>query len=270
MDYGLGRETPKPLGKNLNGYLGEGIDINTVLSDCTAAARAHGWSAEEIYAQSGRSILALTRRAAKASKAKHLYISAGIHGDEPAGPLAVRRLVEENQWPSDLNVSLCPCLNPQGFRLNQRFNDEGLDLNRQYLQPQAPETQAHIAWLERQPRFDLCLCLHEDWESRGFYVYELNPDQRPSLAKAIVARVATVCPIDLSEIIEGRPAKNGIIRPIVDPRTRPDWPESFFLITKKVRLSYTLEAPSDFPLPVRIAALVAGVGGAMEEFSAAE
>jgi murein peptide amidase A len=268
VESGLGWETPKPLGKNLNGYLGEKIDINAVLSDCTGAARAHGWSAEEIPAQPGRKLLALSRRAAQVSKAKHFYFSAGIHGDEPAGPLAVRRLVEENQWPSDLTVSLCPCLNPQGFRLNQRFNEDGLDLNRQYLRPQAPEVLAHIAWLERQPRFDLCLCLHEDWESRGFYVYELNPDQQPSLAEAIVDSVAKVCPIDMSDLIEGRAAKNGIIRPTIDPRTRPDWPESFFLITKKARLSYTLEAPSDFPLPVRVAALVAGVRGAVEAWGA--
>jgi len=108
------------------------------------------------------------------------------------------------------------------------------------------------------------LCLHEDWESQGFYVYELNPDHQPSLAEAMVARVAGVCPIDRSESIEGRPAQNGIIRPNLDPRSRPQWPEAFFLITHKTRLSYTLEAPSDFPLATRVAALVAGVGAALE------
>jgi len=41
--------------------------------------------------------------------------------------------------------------------------------------------------------------------------------------------------------------------------------ESFFLLTHKTRLSYTLEAPSDFPLSVRVAGLVAGVRAAMEE-----
>jgi hypothetical protein len=139
-----------------------------------------------------------------------------------------------------------------------------LDLNRQYRAPQAVETAAHIAWLARQPGFDLCLCLHEDWEAHGFYVYELNPDNRPSLAEAMVARVAEVCPIDPSEVIEARPARNGIIRPGIDPHSRPDWPEAFYLITHKARLSYTLEAPSDFPLDTRVAALVAAVTGALE------
>jgi hypothetical protein len=176
----------------------------------------------------------------------------------------MRHLMQTNQWPEEFDYWLCPCLNPTGFDANRRENAEGLDLNRQYLQPQAvAETRVHVEWLERQPKFDLCLCLHEDWESHGFYVYELNPDNRPSLAEAIVRGVAEVCPIDLSEEIEDRPAREGIIRPSVDPRSRPQWPESFWLLTYKTRLSYTLEAPSDFPLPARVAALVAGVTAAL-------
>jgi hypothetical protein len=80
----------------------------------------------------------------------------------------------------------------------------------------------------------------------------------------MLARVGEVCPIDQSEVIESRPAHNGIIRPSVDPRTRPQWPESFFLLRHKTRLSYTLEAPSDFPLATRVAALVAAVRTALE------
>ena len=128
---------------------------------------------------------------------------------------------------------------------------------------QSAEVRAHVAWLEKQPRFDLCLCLHEDWEAHGFYVYELNPDRQPSLAEAIVARVARVCPLDLSSVIEGREAQGGIIRPNLDPLSRPQWPEAFWLLTHKTRLSYTLEAPSDFPLSVRISALVSGVNAAL-------
>jgi hypothetical protein len=260
------------LGKNVGGYLGETIDITTVLNDCVAAARAHGWSIEEILARPQPNLLALTRRGSPDTEhgirntehAPRLYLSTGIHGDEPAGPLAVRQLLQENQWQPALEIWLCPCLNPTGFTLNRRENAHGADLNREYLQPKAEETIAHVAWLNRQPKFDVCLCLHEDWESHGFYVYELNPDNRPSLAEPIVQRVAEVCPIDRSEMIEGRPARNGIIRPSLDPRTRPQWPESFYLLTHKTRLSYTLEAPSDFPLPVRVAALVAAVRAALE------
>ena len=251
------------LGKNVNGYFGEAIDIGAVLADCQVAARLYGWSVEDLSPPARPNLLAFQRVAAK--PAPHVYLSTGIHGDEPAGPLAMRQMLQENLWPENLSLSICPCLNPSGFLANKRENSDGVDLNRDYLQPKAPETIAHIAWLERQPRFDLCLCLHEDWESHGFYVYELNPELRPSLARAIVRAAGEVCPVDRSEMIEGRIATDGIIRPSVDPRDRPQWPEAFFLLTYKTRLSYTLEAPSDFALGIRVAALVEGVKAALGE-----
>jgi hypothetical protein len=262
---------PQRLCKNANGYFGETIDIKLVLGECFRAAVSHGWTTQEIPVDQEISLSTFIRPGPVSESASgqirpnpKVYISTGIHGDEPAGPLAVRQLLLENKWPSGLGLWLCPCLNPTGFLQYTRENAHGIDLNRQYLQPQAPETVAHINWLAQQPSFDLCLCLHEDWESYGFYVYELNPDNRPSLAEAMVARVADVCPIDASELIEGRPARNGIIRPDLDPRDRPQWPEAFYLLTYKTRLSYTLEAPSDFPLESRVSALVAGVQSAVE------
>jgi murein peptide amidase A len=148
--------------------------------------------------------------------------------------------------------------------LNQRVNTRGLDLNRGYLNPVADEIIAHINWLERQPSFDVCLMLHEDWESQGFYLYEQNPEGRESFAEAMIEAVEKVCPIDRSETIEGRAAKNGIVRPTILPKDRPDWPEAFYLITHKTRQSYTVEAPSDFPLPTRVNALVAAVNAAVK------
>ncbi len=279
------------LGRNINGYLGETIEIDAVLTDCDHAAQVHGWALQDIAVAEGFALRAYTRakrtpavagiieatqpsgenksvrRRARVGQRPRVYLSTGIHGDEPAGPLAVRQLLQENAWPGELDLFLCPCLNPAGFRQNRRENPEGLDLNRQYLHPVARETLAHIEWLKAQPPFDLTLCLHEDWESHGFYVYELNPDQRPSLAEAMVARVAEVCPVDASELIEGRPARNGIIRPSFDLRSRPQWPEAFFLLTCKTRLSYTLEAPSDFPLSARVAALLTATKAALQTFA---
>jgi hypothetical protein len=254
------------LGKNVGKYLGEGIDIRQVLGEMELAARAHGWQSEVFHRDAEFQWLALRRSAASHTPhpAPLLYLSTGIHGDEPAGPLAVLQLLRENLWPANADLWLCPCLNPTGFTRNTRENADGLDLNRQYLNPEAGEIRAHIAWLERQPNFDVCLCLHEDWESQGFYLYELNPDNQPSFAKAIIRQVEKVCPIDLSPLIEERPAVNGVIRPSADPTLRPQWPEAFYLFNHKTRLSYTMEAPSDFPVAIRVAALVAAVRTVLE------
>lgn len=253
--------------KNVGGYFGETIDIEQVLRDDLAAALKFGWRIEELPVRERFHLLGF-RREVEVPRTK-LYISTGIHGDEPAGPLAVRQLLQENDWPANADVWLCPCLNPTGFPLNRRENSDGVDLNRDYLHLGTAEVRAHVDWLERQPDFDCCFCLHEDWESHGFYLYELNPDHRPSHAENIIAEAAKVCPIDLSEVIEGRPAQNGIIRPDFDPADRPRWPEAFYLVMRKTRHSYTFEAPSDFSLPTRVAALVGAVRTVLNAISAA-
>jgi murein peptide amidase A len=247
------------LGKNLGKYLGETIDIRTVMEEARTAAEQRGWSSEVFYDSGDFKLFGLHRPSRGQTNPKRMYLSTGIHGDEPAGPLAAVKLLQEDRWPENLELWLCPCLNPIGFTLNTRENIRGLDLNRGYLKPVAEEIIAHIEWLERQPKFDLTMMLHEDWESHGFYLYEQNPEKRPSFAEKIIEAVEKVCPIDRSEMIEGRPASGGIVRPNIDPRSRPDWPEAFYLITNKTRQSYTVEAPSDFPLPARVAALVAAV-----------
>ncbi|HEX3624517.1 MAG TPA: M14 family metallocarboxypeptidase [Verrucomicrobiae bacterium] len=247
------------LGKNLGKYLGETIDIKSVLSDARLAARKNGWDLETFSKVGEFDLLALHRNCRNPTARRKIYLSAGIHGDEPASPLAALKLLQDNRWPDDVELWLCPCLNPVGFTLNTRANLLGVDLNRGYLNPVADEITAHISWLQRQPQFDLTIMLHEDWESQGFYLYEQNPDAKPSFAEKMIEAVEKVCPIDRSETIEGRPAKGGILRPNIDPRSRPDWPEAFYLITHKTRQSYTIEAPSDFPLETRVNALVAAV-----------
>src|SRR5690349_21005259 len=103
------------LGRNIDRYLGETIDIAAVLGDCVGAARSHEWSIEEIAAGSKPNLIALTRKStASAEQTRRVYLSAGIHGDEPAGPLAARQLLQENRWPTHLDLALLPCLNPTG------------------------------------------------------------------------------------------------------------------------------------------------------------
>lgn len=254
----------RPGDRNHGGYRGETIAIEPVLAEIEAAALAGGWHAEPLRVAPG-CVLPGFRRG-PAAPLRHIYVSSGMHGDEPAGPLAVLELLRRNAWPEAPGFWLLPCLNPGGFRTNSRFNEEGVDLNRDYRSPRTALVRAHAAWLRERPPFDLTLLLHEDWEARGFYVYELNPCGQPSLAEAIVRRASAVCPVDHSPVIEGRPAAGGIIRPGADVLNRPDWPEAFYLIHHKTPLNYTLEAPSDFPLGTRVAALVAAVEGALEEF----
>ena len=176
-----------------------------------SAGAAAGFRADSFGEIAGFPLLALTRRTP--GPRPRIYLSAGIHGDEPAAPLALLQMLEAGVFDDRAVWFLCPLLNPVGLTRGQRENADGLDLNRDYRSPQSNETASHIAWLRRQPNFDLTLCLHEDWEAVGFYLYELNPHRRPSLADRIIAAVGRSFPIDRSELIDGRPARGGILRP---------------------------------------------------------
>jgi murein peptide amidase A len=194
-----------------------------------------------------------------------IYVSSGIHGDEPAGPEALLQLLADDVFDSRATWLLAPLLNPIGFLRRTRENADPIDLNRDYHVPRTMEVRAHIAWLERQPPFDLALCLHEDWEATGFYLYELNPENLPSLAPAFLAAAARHLPVEPATVIDGRPiTAPGLIRPDHDPRLRDLWAEAIYLQAHHTTLCYTLETPSAAPLPVRIAALVSAVRAGLD------
>jgi protein MpaA len=250
------------LGKNIGSYQGDRIQVTEFLAQIEKLASAQGWQNEPMPLENGL-ILPGFRRAGVQSRSR-VYISSGIHGDEPAGVLALCQMFQEKLWPKGLDLWILPCLNPRGFDLGTRENEDGLDLNRDYRSLKAAVTRGHIQWLQKQPSFDFTLCLHEDWEAHGFYLYELNPDLRPSVSEKMIDAARKVCPIDLSPEIEGRKASGGIICANPDLLKRPDWPEAFYLIHHKTRTTYTLESPSDFPMSTRVAALVAAVTAALE------
>ena len=233
------------------------------LDPASLAARLQGAGAKAGFRSTsfgeagGVPLIALTKRTP--GPRPRIYLSAGIHGDEPAPPLALLSLIESGLFDARAVWFLCPMLNPEGLARGTRESAAGTDLNRDYRHLESPEVRAHVHWLRSQPNFDLAVCVHEDWESTGFYLYELNRGTRPSLAEPIIAAVSRVCPIDQSPVIEGREAKGGIIRPTGSPFEREKWPESIYLQANHTRLSYTIEAPSALALEIRIAALRAAL-----------
>ena len=79
------------MGKNIGAYFGERIAVRGMLEEIVVLARQHGWLIEELLPARLLPLLALRRIVPGATR--RIYLSSGIHGDEPAGPLAVRRLL---------------------------------------------------------------------------------------------------------------------------------------------------------------------------------
>lgn len=240
------------------------LDPAELMDRFRTAALARGFREEPWCEIEGVRLAAFTKRAPGLKP--RLYLSAGVHGDEPAPPAALLALLLAGEFDDRATWFLVPMLNPGGFRRQRRENPTGIDLNRDYLHLLAPEVAAHVAWLCRQPRFHLALCLHEDWEATGFYLYELNATGRPSGARDLRAAGAATCPIDAASVIDGRPIDEpGIIRPESDPALRTTWPEAIYLRRHHTDLCYTIETPTGFPLEQRLAALHAIVRRALAQ-----
>lgn len=232
------------------------------LARIRALALAQGFRVEPYGEIDGYPLLSLTRRTP--GPKPRIYLSAGIHGDEPAGPLALLRLLEQGFFGSQAVWFLCPALNPVGLSRNTRENADGIDLNRDYRGTRSHEIQAHLLWLRSQPNFDLTLCLHEDWESVGFYLYERNPDKTAVVAEAMIQAIAQVCPIEHAGMIDGRPAREGIIRGLEDVVEKELWPEAVYLWLNHAKVCYTTESPSALPLEQRVAAQCVAIETAVQ------
>lgn len=82
-------------------------------------------------------------------KAPILFIG-GVHGDEPEG---VHLAHEFTKWLQENNSGvlhdwiLVPCINPDGYKINQRTNGNGVDLNRNFPSTDwSPEAKAPRYW----------------------------------------------------------------------------------------------------------------------------
>lgn len=193
-----------------------------------------------------------------------IYVSAGIHGDEPAGPLAMLELLRSGFFERPAHWLLCPALNPSGLAAGTRENAAGIDLNRDYWLRSSPEVSAHAAWIDALKVPELFISLHEDWETTGFYFYEirLGRDQ-PQRAREILDAVHPWFPPQPGPLIDGHEIRGpGWIYHAAEPDIPEGWPEAIYLAKLGCPVSFTFETPSRAPLENRIAAHVAAVRAA--------
>jgi hypothetical protein len=185
---------------------------------------------------------------------RRICISAGVHGDEPAGVEALVSYLERPVPEQRVGIVALPCINPIGYIAGTRTNDLGVDLNRTFGQTHAPLEAEIVRAALGSERFDCAIDLHEDTEARGFYIYEhVRGDVKPACA-AIVSAVRSVgLPISDAPTVEGRALVDGCVAPAEETLSPLI---GFFSIYQFDRHSdHTLvpESPSILPIQARVA-----------------
>src|ERR1700758_5244411 len=192
------------------------------------------------------------------SASPRLYLSAGIHGDEISGPLALLEMIRRPDFFAEFDVTIFPILNPNGLASGVRTNRDEIDLNRDYRNSRSLETKGHIETLLTLGRFEASMMLHEDYEGIGAYLYELNDTLDPGLGAKIIAAMGLHVPVDLRPEIEEAVARGGVIsrRDLIAKlgrlEERPDWPEAIYLAVHHTAVSFTIETPKPFPIEARV------------------
>ncbi len=181
-----------------------------------------------------------------------IYISAGIHGDESGSTEGLLLWAESNiDQLSSFPLLIYPCLNPWGLINNSRCDASGVDLNRIWESPDNLLIR-HILNRTKRLKFKLVLNLHEDFDGRGIYLYEPSSGGRPSKnAEKIIEAGSFLIPPDSRRMIEGRKAKNGIIRPRPTNPPKDGVPEALYFYLEHKCLTYTFETPSEYDLEFR-------------------
>ena len=90
-----------------------------------------GWSVERVGEVWGYPWFCVKRESQPG--APTVLLTAGMHGEEPAGVVGVLRWLESGaarRW--RVNWFVLPCINPYGWERNQRTNARRCDINRQF------------------------------------------------------------------------------------------------------------------------------------------
>lgn len=226
-----------------------------------AAAPKAGLALEVFAKADGHPLLHLFSKK-HAPGATSIYLSAGIHGDEPASTEALLAWIERNPVHARrLRLRIFPCLNPWGLIHNKRTDADGCDLNRCYRDASPPVVAEHRRLAEKS-RYDLALILHEDYDAQGAYLYETSP-AKPHWGEKILAAMSRHMPPDPRRRIDTSRAKEGIIRRRITAETMPDWPEAFLLHFHGAKRVFTLETASEFHIDTRVDAHVAAIDAAI-------
>lgn len=193
-----------------------------------------------------------------------LGVFAAIHGDEPEGAVALRdfllQLTREPLLAQGYEIYAYPVCNPSGLEDNTRTSRAGCDLNREFWHHSA---QPEVYYLERElgvHQFAGLVALHSDDTAEGVYAFVRGATLTEALAKPALAAAAQFLPLASGEIIDGFPARSGLISQCYEGvLSNP-------AELKPLPFEIIFETPQTFPATQQVAATTAALGAILREY----
>ena len=222
-------------------------DVPAIMRRWRAIAKEAALVQDRLGKQGEYVVSAFRSRLKYSDKAPWIYLSAGVHGDEPAAVLGLIEWAEKNITLIARHPFLIiPVFSPWSFAHNRRHDADDHDPNRNFNIPAYGFMQSWQNFIgDRKLR--LALTLHEDYDANGNYVYELS-NRNEFRAEAYLTAASQTIPPDTGKTIEGMSANNGIIRRKRGIPDMPGQPEAIVLHVAGAKVTMTFETPSEYSL----------------------
>lgn len=188
-----------------------------------------------------------------------ILINAGIHGNEPAGVYYAMELMEKlAKNPGhhrNIAIDIIPMVNPWGVTHNIRFNQAGIDVNRDFATLRSQEAQIIHTFVGKR-QWDLMLDLHEDPSASGFYIYQYGQSDKITCEKIVAAVKKLGYPIEENVSMVILKTEHGVI-------DAPMWGLWYMRLTGQLSVAnyyrlynsphvFTVETPAALPVEDRV------------------
>ena len=183
---------------------------------------------------------------ARQTKKPALCFSAGIHGDEIAGPLAVLEFITKQNFGALKNLPLyfLPVANPSGFDRGTRRNLSRRDLNRHFCDDELNQENKILYDAIKNKNVYFFHALHEDLDEKGFYLYNYEHKPEP-IYRHVLILAKRYCPLQTKAAMSNDKNINGLVT------NKKDGSFEDRLFRAGVPLTMCTESPGKLPLKKR-------------------
>jgi hypothetical protein len=208
---------------------------------------------------------------------KHILVTGGVHGEEPAGTYAALDLISyfanHRMYDKDFTVHIYPCLNPWGYEHDTRENAEGMDINRGFKEKiEVAECRMFADNLKKVgiKEYEFTIDFHEGsrnqiWKNftiddnpDGAWLYELCHNHDKRMGRQMIEAVRqSVSPVNTLKKVYDDICHDGLVSYPEDMESE-DYSElnslDAFLWRNYTQDAFTSETNEDWPMEDRIEA----------------